>query len=133
MVLKTFKIALRLRDWQLFLWQSLEILTCWYFNFKTNFEKNKILFQKPWVQFFSWKYLDWKRKSAHRKLPCQKPILKQIKWRVQTGSITKKRVLPGTSLFFSKFSFSQSNAHINIFYKRLSLVQGVFSLWVSLI
>ena len=40
------------------------------------------------------------------KLPCQKPMLRQIEWWVQNGPITNNRVLPVTTLFFTKFCFS---------------------------
>ena len=56
------------------------------FNFETNFLKNKVLRLK--AQHF------------HTKLPCQKPILRQIEWEVQNGPITKNGVLPATTFFF---------------------------------
>ena len=36
----------------------------------------------------------------HKKLLYQKPMLRQIEWRVQNGPITKNVVLPVTTLFF---------------------------------
>ena len=41
-----------------------------------------------------------KPQNFHTKLPCQKPVLRQIEWGVQKGPITKNRVLPVTTLFF---------------------------------
>ena len=41
--------------------------------------------------------------SFHLKLLCQKPISRQIEWRLQNGPITKSGVLPVTTLFFGKF------------------------------
>ena len=35
----------------------------------------------------------------HAKLPCQKPLLRQIEWEVQNGTSTKNRFLPLTTLF----------------------------------
>ena len=49
---------------------------------KQNFLENENLFQKS--QF-------------------QKPMLRQIEWRLQNGPITKSGVLPVTTLFFGKF------------------------------
>ena len=40
------------------------------------------------------------------KLPFQKPILRQIEWWVQNGTITENGDLPVTTLFFWKFCFS---------------------------
>ena len=34
---------------------------------------------------------------------CQKPMLRQIEWRLQNGPFTKSGVLPITILFFGKF------------------------------
>ena len=42
----------------------------------------------------------------YKTVPSQKPILRQIKWGVQNGPITKNRVLPVTTLVFRKFCFS---------------------------
>ena len=57
MVLGILKTALRLRDWHVFLWQSLEILNV--FNtltLKQIFCKTKTFFLKTGVLFFSYKY-----------------------------------------------------------------------------
>ena len=116
-------------------------------NFETNFLENGNLFQKTVVWFFSWKYwLRLKMHYFHRKLSCQKPILKQIEWWVQNGPITKNEVLPVTTLFFWKFCFiirtsfkeliwstNYPSAHIHAFRKRSSFIWGALSLWVSLI
>ena len=56
----------------------------------TNFLENGNLFQKTGVHF-------------HTKLPYQKPMLRQIEWRVQIGPIAMNGVLPVTSLFFVVF------------------------------
>ena len=39
-------------------------------------------------------------------LLCQKPMLRQIVWRLQNGPITKSGVSPVTTLFLWKMSFS---------------------------
>ena len=49
--------------------------------------------------------------NFHTKLPYQKPMLRQIECWVQNGPITKKGVLPITTLFFSKFCFSWRTSH----------------------
>ena len=48
------------------------------------------------------------------KLPFQKPILRQIEWWVQNGTITENGDLPVTTLFFWRFCFS-----VRTFYKEL--------------
>ena len=58
-----------------------------YFNFETNFLENAPL----------------KTHHFHSKLLCQKPMLRQIEWRLQNGLITKSGVLPLATLFFWKF------------------------------
>ena len=81
----------------------------------------------------------------HTKLPYQKLILRQIKWWLQNGSITKNGVLPVTTLFFWKFYFSLRTSYkelicctynpIPVFVLFVSagvFFDGTFSLWVSL-
>ena len=46
-----------------------------------------------------------KTQYFHKKLPCQKPILRQIDWGVQNGRTTKNGVLSLTTLFFKKNKF----------------------------
>ena len=75
------------------------------------------------------------------KLPYQKPMLRQIEWWVQNGSITKNRALPATTLFFWKLCFSlrtsynesiwcsnNLNAHVHTFCKRRSFIWHCFFL-----
>ena len=51
---RVFKIALRLRDWHVFIWQSLEILNVFNtLSLKQNFLKKESLFQKIGVPFFN--------------------------------------------------------------------------------
>ena len=45
-----------------------------YFNFEANFLKDEKLFKK------GSKVVRLKRQHFHTKLPCQKPILRQIEW-----------------------------------------------------
>ena len=43
-----------------FMWVTRNIERFQYFNFETNFLKNEKFFQNTGVEFFSWKYKDWK-------------------------------------------------------------------------
>ena len=60
-----------------------------YFNFETNFLENENHFEKTGVSYFR-----LKKQHFHTKLLCQKPMLRQIKWGVQYGPITKNGILP---------------------------------------
>ena len=77
----------------------------------------------------------------HKKLPFQKPMLRQIECWVQNGPIKKNGVLPVTTLFFWKFCFSlrtsskrlisfanNANAHIRTFCKNWSFIWWCFFL-----
>ena len=74
-------------------------------NFETNFLENKNL-EKNWSTVFRLKPLRLKIHHFHSKVLCQKPILRQIEWRLQNGPFTKNGVLPVTSLFFWKICSS---------------------------
>ena len=63
-----------------------------YLEFETSFLKTKTFLKK----------LRNKLQPFYTKLPCQKPILRQIEWGVQNGPITKDRFLPLTTSFFLK-------------------------------
>ena len=76
-----------------------------YSNFETSFLKTENFFLN-WRSAFQLNILRLKTQHFHTKLPCQKPTLKQTKWGIQNGLITKNGVLPVTALFFSKFYFS---------------------------
>ena len=52
------------------------------FKCEVKFLKNKDFFQKTGATFFSWQCEDWKRNISIKKLPCQKPMLRQIEWEV---------------------------------------------------
>ena len=81
-----------------------------YFHFETNFLKNENLFQQGGGSLFSKNYQDWKYQHFHTKLPCRKPMLRQIGWGVQSGHITKNGVLVLTTLFcFLKILFQCKN------------------------
>ena len=106
MVLGIFKIALRLRDRHLFMWQSVEILNV--FNTLTLrqiFWKTKTFFQKNRVPFLV-ESTRLKTHHFHTKLTNQKPMLRQIEWWVQNIPFTKNEVLPVTTSLFWKFCFS---------------------------
>ena len=106
--------------------------------------ENKNLFQKTGEPFLA-ETTKIETHHFHSKLLFQKPLLRQIEWRLQNGPFTKSGVLPVTALFFWKICFSfrtswkeliwctnDPNVHIRILCKRWSLILGCFSLWVSL-
>ena len=64
------------------------------------FLKNEIFFSKNWSTVFKLKALRLKMYHFHTKLPYQKPVLRQIAWRVQNGPFTNNGVSPVTTLFF---------------------------------
>ena len=70
------------------------------FIFEPNFLKNENVFLKNWNTVFQFKVLRLKAQYFNTKLPCQKPMLRQIKWEVQNRPITKVGVLPVATLFF---------------------------------
>ena len=47
-----------------------------------------------------------KVQNFHTKLPCQKPMLRQIEWGVQNGPITKNGLLSLAASFFWQFNLS---------------------------
>ena len=87
--------------------QLLEILNM--FNTLTLeqiFRKTKT-FPKSWSAVFYLKVLRLKAQHFHKKLSCQKPMLRQIKLEVQNEAIAKTRALPlNTLIFLRKFCFS---------------------------
>ena len=108
------------------------------FKFKTKFLKLQILF-KNWCAVFYLKVLRLKTQQFHTKLLCQKPMLTQIEWEVQSGPITKNGFLPVSTIFFQKFCFSlrttykvliwftrHPNVHIHTFWKRWSFIWVCF-------
>ena len=72
-----------------------------YFNFDTNFLENENLFQKT-EGLFLIETTKIENTSFSFKLLCQEPMLRQIEWRLQNGTITKSVDLPVTTLFFWK-------------------------------
>ena len=73
---------------------------------RNKFSGKRKPFLKNWSTAFYLKLLIFKTHYFHSKLLSQKPMLRQIESWVQNGPITKKGVLPATSLFFLKFCFS---------------------------
>ena len=63
-----------------------------------NFLENKNLFKKL-EQNFLVESTKFENAAFHTKLPCKKPILRQIEWGVPNGPITKSGILPVTTLF----------------------------------
>ena len=123
-----FKIALRLRDRHVSVWQSGKILNV--FNtltLKQSFWKKNTLFQLKAPRL--------KKHHYHTKLSYQKPMLTQIEWWIQNGS--KNGVSPVAALFLWKFCFSlrtfqkelicctkNSNIHIHDFRKSWCFIWG---------
>ena len=87
-----------MRDRHVFMWQSVKILNVFdTLNLIQVFWKTETFFKKP---------LRLKAYHFHSKLLCEKPMLRQIEWRLQNGPIIKSGVLPVTALFFWKICFS---------------------------
>ena len=121
------------------LWQSVKIFNV--FNTLTLIQifcKTKTFFKKLEHRFIV-ETLRLKTNHFYLKLLCQKPMLRQIEWRIQNWPITKSGVLPVTALFFWKifFSFRTSwkeliwrtndpNVHIRNFCKCRSLILRCF-------
>ena len=121
------------------MWQTVKILNV--FNtltLKQIFWKTKTFFEKLEYRLLV-ESTKIESASFHTKLPYQKPMLRQIKWWLQNGPITKNGVLPVTTLFFWKFCFSlrtsykelicctnNPNAHICTFCKRWSFIWRCF-------
>ena len=112
----------------------------WTFSMLQNkFSEKRKPFSKNWSSIYSLKVLILKTHHFYTKLPCQKPLLRQVEWGVQNGHITKNGVLPVTALFFRKFYFSlrtsheefiwctnYSNVDIHTFRKRWSFIRWCF-------
>ena len=58
---------------------------------------------KKWGTAFSLKVLRLKTHHFHTKLPCRKPMLRNIEWGLQNGPITKNGFLSGTTFYFLNF------------------------------
>ena len=106
MVLGIFKIAVCLRDYHVFIWQSVEIL-----NRLSGKQKP---FSKLWSTAFKLKALRSKTHHFHTKLPYQKPMLRQIEWWVHNGPIKKNEVLLVTISFFKKLCFSLRTSYRHV-------------------
>ena len=68
-------------------------------------------FSKKLEYLFLVKSIKIETQHFHKKLRCQKPVLKQIGYGVEKGSITKNAVLPVTSLFLKNFVSSTFCKH----------------------
>ena len=112
--------------------------------FNTSTEKEIFRKTKYFLKKLEYRFLVESTKNFHTKLACQKPMLRQIEWRVQNGPITKKGVLPATTLFFWKFCFSLKTWYKELiwctnqmsifkFFKGAGILfESAFSLWISL-
>ena len=88
MALGTFKMTLRLRDWHIFMWQSLKIL-----NISNALTLKQVFWKtKTFSEKLAYRFLVVKVHYFHSKLLCQKPMLRQIEWGVKKGPITKTAV-----------------------------------------
>ena len=71
--------------------------------------------------------ISWNTRTFFKKLPCQKPLLRQIEWQLQNWPITKSEVLPVfVKLCFGFGCTNHPNVHIRIFCNRWSLLLGCF-------
>ena len=130
-----------MKDRQFVIWQSLEILNI--FNtLRPIFSKTKTFFKKLEYRFLL-KVIGLKTHFP-TKLPCQKPTLRWIKWRVQDEPIRKNGGLLLSALFFWKYCYclinsykeliwctNYINVHIHTFEEAGVLYKGSFLLWVS--
>ena len=73
---------------------------CQYFNFETNFLKNKKKKTKQEYRFLVGSTNIENATIPYIILPCQKSVLRQIEWGVQNGPITKNEVLLVITLIF---------------------------------
>ena len=104
-----FKIAVRLRDQQVFMWRSVKTLNIFSTsNLKQIFQKTITFFKKLQYCFLVW---GTRSKTHHfrTKLPYLQPMLRQIQWWPQNGPITKNGVFPVTTLSFLESCFSFKN------------------------
>ena len=137
-MLRIFKIALRLIDRHILMWQSLEILNVFNTLILNKFSEKLKSFSKNWSTAFLLKVLRVNVQHFHARLQCQNSMLRQIEWELQDESITKNGVLPATTLFFRKFHFSlralykefiwcnkHPNVHVHNFWKRWSFIWRV--------
>ena len=119
-----FKIAHRLRDRHVFMWQSLEILNV--FNtitLKQILWKTQTLFKK--LEYW---FLVESTKTENTKLLCQKSMFIQTKWGVQNGLFVKNGVMPVTILYFRKFCFSL-RPRIKIWFEVPTIQMAIFMLF----
>ena len=84
---------------------------------------------KKWSTTFKLKPLRLKTHHFHWKLLCQKPMLRQIEWRLLNGPIIKSEVLPVSTLFFLEnlFQFWNLLKRVNLMYQRLKCAYLYFS------
>ena len=108
MVLRTFKIALRLRDWHVFICGNFECFQ--YFNFETDFLENETFFKK-----LEYRFLVESTKTENTSFPYKSAISKV---NVKTNRMinTKNEVLPVATLFSRKFCFILRTFYKELFY-----------------
>ena len=115
----------------------------WTFSILWNkFSEKRKPFSKNWITiFFLVKVLRLKTQHFHTKLPCQKPMLRQIEYGVQNGRIAK--LLTNFFIFLenlvsvkeplkSWFDVPITQMPIFIFFVRARVFfKGAISLWIS--
>ena len=106
-VLGIFKLALRLIDRHVFMWQSVEILKVFdTLPWKKIFWKTQTVFKKLEYRFL---VIRLKTQHFHTKLLSQKPVLRQIEWGAQNATVAKKRTFASNCFIFSKILFQFKN------------------------
>ena len=106
-VLGIFKIAFRLRDRHVFMWQSVEILH----NFSTLTLKKIFWKTKTFFKILEYRLVESTKLNTyyfHKKLSYQKPMLRQMEWLVQ-NRYHKERSFANNYFISLKFLFQFKN------------------------
>ena len=74
----------------------------WKFSFETSFCKMEACASKTGKPLFTEMYYDWEHNISIQSCLYQKPMFRQIEWKVKNGPITKNTVLSLTTRFFLK-------------------------------
>ena len=73
-----------------------------FFTFETSFCKMEGSASKTGKPLFTGMNYDWEHNISIQSCLCQKPMFRQIEWKVKNGPITKNTVLSLTTWFFLK-------------------------------
>ena len=103
MVVEISEIALHLRDWHVFMWQSVEVL-----NVFNNLTLKQIFWKtKTFLKKLGYCFLVKSIKIENASFPYKTVLSKaNVKWWVQNGPTTINGVLSEATLSFWKFCFS---------------------------